>query len=166
MEIPRRKNNRLEGFDYSSSGAYFITICTKDMKRVFSRIVPPKTNVGETCGLPPQVELTAYGKIVENEIKVFKNTYENMYIMSYVIMPNHIHMIIVIDNNGRPQVSPTISRAIKQFKGAITKKIGKSIWQTSFYDHIIRNEEDMYYHLQYIDENPKKRLLGKDEYYS
>ena len=136
------------------------------MKCVLSQIVPLRTNVGETCGLQLKIELSTFGMIIENEIKILNNTYENANVIKYVIMPNHIHMIIVINDKGRPQVSPTVPRAIKQFKGAITKKIGKSIWQTSYYDHIIRNEEDMYYHLQYIEENPKKWLLGKDKYYS
>ena len=82
-------------------------------------------------------------------------------------MPNHIHLMLVLNNDsGRPQVAPTLSRIIQQFKGSVSKKIGKSIWQKGFYDHIIRDEIDYFRHLQYIEENPAKWLLGKDEYYA
>ena len=55
---------------------------------------------------------------------------------------------------------------MKQFKGAVTKRLGASVWQKGFHDHVIRSESDYAYHLQYIEENPKKWLLGKDEYYA
>jgi hypothetical protein len=66
---------------------------------------------------------------------------------------------------GRAQLAPTVSHIVQQFKGKITKQYGKSVWQKGFYDHIIRNEEDFLMHWQYIDENPRKWLIGKDEYY-
>ena len=79
-------------------------------------------------------------------------------------MPNHIHMIISINAfDGRMVSAPTIIGSLKRY---VSKKIGNSIWQKSFYDHIIRDEEDYMLHVQYIDENPKKWLMGKDEYYS
>ena len=75
----------------------------------------------------------------------------------FIIMPNHIHIIIIIDcEQGRTQFAPTISRVVKQFKGAITKKVGYSIWQRSYHDHIIRNKEDYLRIWQYIEENPTK----------
>lgn len=88
--------------------------------------------------------------------------YENVFVDNYVIMPNHIHLIIRIES-GRTQFAPTIGRIIKQFKGSITKQIGKSIWQKSFYDHIIRDDYDYQTKWQYIDENPGKWL--EDELY-
>ena len=77
-----------------------------------------------------------------------------------VIMPNHIHMILIIDK----ETSVTVSRVIKQFKEYITKQIGESIWQKSYYDHIIRNEKDYLRIWKYIDENILKWSL--DKYYS
>ena len=59
-----------------------------------------------------------------------------------------------------------MGRVVNQFKGAVTKKAGKLVWQKGFHDHIIRDERDYLLHLQYIEENPQKWLLGKDEYYS
>jgi len=91
-------------------------------------------------------------------------------------MPNHIHMIIKINNDeqaadsgqiaddsgrtlndsGRTEFAPTVSRIIKQFKGSITKQIGFSLWQKSFHDHIIRDESDYMEIWNYIDKNPEK----------
>ncbi len=76
-------------------------------------------------------------------------------------MPNHIHFIISIkaDKNGRTQFAPTISRVVKQFKGSITKQIGKPIWQKSFYEHTIRNQTDYNEIWEYIENNPLKWIL-------
>lgn len=75
---------------------------------------------------------------------------------SYVIMPNHIHILLRIcpDENGRPLVAPTISRIINQLKGLVSKQAGAKIWQKSFYDHVIKNHEDYIEHLEYICNNP------------
>ncbi len=83
-------------------------------------------------------------------------------INKYVIMPNHIHMIVIIDNlcegsslsDGRTQFAPIVSRLIKQFKGSITKQIGFPIWQKSFHDRIIRNEKEYSALWNYIEYNP------------
>ena len=160
--LSTRKPNRLPAFDYASNGAYFVTLCTQDARRILCTVA-----VGATCGRPPVIELTAVGKIVEREILRLNKTYDNLRVEHYVIMPNHVHLLLMIDaSGGRPQVAPTVSRAMKQFKGAVTKHLGSSIWQKGFHDHVIRSESDFAHHLQYIDENPKKWLLGKDEYYA
>ncbi len=87
-------------------------------------------------------------------------------------MPNHLHILIRIDtglegSSGTP--TPTNSKIaayVSTLKRMTNKQIGSNIWQRSYYDHIIRNEEDYINHLQYIDENPRKWLIGKDEYYA
>jgi len=78
-------------------------------------------------------------------------------------MPDHIHFIISIhtDENGRTQFAPTISRVMKQFKRSITKQIGRSIWQKSFHDHGIRNQQDYDEIWEYIENNPLKYTLKK-----
>ncbi|MBR4241219.1 MAG: transposase, partial [Eubacterium sp.] len=96
----------------------------------------------------------------------------NIKFEKYVIMPNHIHLIVNIestDSNGASgsplPTNSVLSRHIGTLKRFCNKQIGDNIWQTGFYDHIIRNEEDYLHHLQYIEENPKKWIIGKDEYY-
>lgn len=155
MDLPKRKNIRLNDYNYSSNGAYFITICTKNKENLLWK------NVGANCVRPlDQLPLSKIGIVIENEIYKLNTVYENIKVDKYQIMPNHIHLIIFIyeDSNGRTQFAPTISRIIKQFKGSITKQIGFSIWQKSFYDRVIRNEKEYQSVRNYIHNNPLKYL--------
>ncbi len=158
--FPKRKEIRLGNYDYSTCGVYFITICTKQKKPLFW------DNVGATCGRPEnEYQLSDCGIIVENEIALLSSVYESVRVDKYIVMPDHIHMLVSIvpDEFGRPQVAPTISRVVQQFKGAITKKVGFSLWQKGYYDHIIRGQQDYDEIWQYIDENPLRWVLKKDE---
>jgi len=159
--MPIRRPNRLTDYDYSQNNAYFITLCVEKRVQLLGEIKFNDDVVGANCVRP---SLSSIGQIIENEILSFNSIYEFVYIGKYVIMPNHIHMIIIIDREGRTQFAPTISTIVKQFKGSITKQIGKSIWQKSFYDHIIRNQKDYDRVWQYIENNPFEWEL--DEYYS
>ena len=155
MDLPKRKNIRLNDYNYSSNGAYFITICTKNKENLLWK------NVGANCVRPlDQLPLSKIGIVIENEIYKLNTVYENIKVDKYQIMPNHIHLIIFIyeDSNGRTQFAPTISRIIKQFKGSITKQIEFSIWQKSFYDRIIRNEKEYQEVWNYIHNNQLKYL--------
>ena len=155
-KLPQRKKIRLEDYNYSQAGYYFVTICTKDRKNIL-------WEVGATLGR--QLPLSFIGQIIDNEINNISSIYENVKINKYVIMPNHLHMIIVLDpKNGRSKTVPTISRIIQQFKGSISKKVGFSLWQNSFYDHIIRNEMDYQEIWNYIENNPLK--WHEDKYYT
>lgn len=154
-----RKNIRLKNYDYRRNGAYFITICIKDKKKILGTI-----SVGATIGRPSQIILSKYGQIVDNVILDIPNHYDNIFIDKYVIMPNHVHLIVVIDNDGRAMHAPTVSKVIQQMKGTITKQIGYPIWQKLFYDHIIRNQHDYQQIWKYIDDNPLKWEL--DKYYN
>ena len=144
--MEQRKRLRLQDYDYSQNGAYFITVCTKGRKQLLSRIV------GRGAFAAPQVELTECGKIAERYIKSIPG------IDKYVIMPNHVHLIIVIaENDGAvraPHPTQSISTRIGAMKSLVSKEIGYSIWQTSFHDHIIRTEQDYAEIWQYIDTNP------------
>ena len=158
--FPKRKEIRLGNYDYSTCGVYFITICTKQKKPLFWN------NVGATCGRPEnEYQLSDCGIIVENEIALLSSVYESVRVDKYIVMPDHIHMLVSIvpDEFGRPQVAPTISRVVQQFKGAITKKVGFSLRQKGYYDHIIRGQQDYDEIWQYIDENPLRWVLKKDE---
>jgi len=117
-ELPTRKDIRLKGYNYSSAGYYFITICVKDRHEMLGRI-----DVGANCVRP---HLSEYGNVVEAEIAVLSETYSTVEVVKYVIMPNHIHLILSIANDdGRTQFAPTVPRIIKQFKGSITKMTGE-----------------------------------------
>ena len=85
-------------------------------------------------------------------------SYSTLSLYSYVIMPNHIHLLIRIlsDENGRPRVAPTVSRIIKQFKGVVTKRVGEVVWQKSFMEHIVRDKQDYEARVNYIYKNPER----------
>lgn len=158
--LPQRKRIRLRDYDYSDNGVYFITVCTKERQKILSHV-----DVGATIGRPPKVVLTDCGRIVEEMIQEIPHRYPMIAVDNYVIMPNHVHLLLfVYRTSGRPMVAPTISRVINQFKGAVSKRAGKSIWQTSFYDHIIRSENDYRSVWEYIDMNPAR--WSQDEYYN
>lgn len=174
-ELPERKRNRLENYDYSSAGMYFITICTAQRRNYFWAVSDINLNVGATIGRPQtiveisspeDVELSDYGKIAEEAIRNIPNIYPSLTVEKYVIMPDHIHLLLHIcsDDDGRPMVAPTISRVIQQLKGYVTKRLGVSIWQKLYFDHVIRDRRDYEEHLKYIYNNPRHWYL--DELYT
>ena len=155
-EKPKRKHPRIKNYDYATIGAYFITVCTSQRRNYFWQ-----SFVGASIARPQnptEIKLSEYGKIVDNAINNIPKIYPNIEIDRYVIMPDHIHLILIIhgDECGRAMLAPTVMRIIQHTKGFITKQIGSSIWQKSFYDHVIRNREDYEEHVKYIYENPIK----------
>ena len=152
MELPVRKPNRLPNFDYSSPGAYFITVCTANRKKLFWN------GVGADNIRPENVPLSAMGKIVEQGIQNVHTHYENVSVDKYCIMPDHIHMILLIqsDGGGRIISAPTISTVVGSMKRWISRQVGKPIWQKSFYDHGIRDQQDYLKIWEYIDNNPAR----------
>ena len=167
--LPKRKQIRIKDYDYSTPGAYFITVCTANREKIFwsdrrGELCSPadNANTGDQRS-PLRVELSVVGKIVDHEIQKLNSIYAAVSVDKYCIMPDHIHFILSIDTdeNGRTQFAPTISRVMKQFKGSITKQVGRSIWQKSFYDHGIRNQQDYDEIWQYIENNPLKYALNR-----
>ena len=164
-QLRSRKPNRLQNYDYSQNGAYFVTICAKDRLNLFAEIPvvgavvnrPSQINRPPcTTNHPPHVKLTEIGIIIENEIIAMQNIRKNVIVPHYVIMPNHIHMIIVInaEHGGRLTTAPTVSEIIRLWKRAISIEIGCSVWQKSFHDRIIRNSGEYTKIAQYIENNP------------
>ena len=157
-ELPKRKRNRLENYDYSSSGLYFITICTKDRKNLLWSQSHPNL-VGEDIILPlVEVPLSPIGKIVDEAITTLPQKYPKINVLQYVIMPNHVHLILYIPyERGRIISSPTsILTAVGQMKRATSKKTGYAFWQRSFHEHVIRHKNDFDKISKYIYENPIK----------
>lgn len=155
-DLPKRKPQRLKGYDYSRNGAYFITICTQNRLPLF----------GDVAG--GAVALNKAGKMVEDRLLNIAN--DTVSVEKYCIMPDHIHIILLISGDGTTQGSfPTpVSEIVQRFKTITTKlyidgvKSGdyppfdKKIWQKSFHDHVIRNGQDYQEVWNYIDENPLK----------
>ena len=149
---PIRKQLRLKNYDYATSGAYFVTFCTANRANIFWE------NVGANCVRPyMQPPLSAIGRLAEAEIQKIPSFYRGVSIDKYCIMPDHIHLLIVLSNDkaeGDRIHTPTVSRIVKQFKGSISKQIGRPIWQKSFVDRIIRNERGYRAVWEYIHCNP------------
>jgi len=165
-----RKSIRLKEFNYTTPWWYYVTICTNNHKKFFSEIKKGK------------VVLNEYGKIVEEEWFKTKKIRNNIDLDYHVIMPNHFHGIIIIESSDKTRLVTTderrfgkplpgsLSTIIGSFKSAVTKNIniirkspGNKVWQSRFYDHIIRNEKDLFRIRTYIQNNPLKWEL--DEYY-
>jgi REP element-mobilizing transposase RayT len=177
---PRRKELRIKQYDYSSKGAYFITVCIKDRAQILSAIINP---VGVGALDDPEIRLTQIGRIVEKYLLSSENI-SGVTIDKYVIMPDHIHAIIFLDPNkyidqafgssraptptdlcvtdksdqksGKHLTPPNemLPHIISTFKRFCNKEIGCNIFQRGYIEHIIRDIEDYRTRVKYICENP------------
>jgi len=165
MKYRNRKKNRLQNYDYSQNGMYFITICVKEREELFGKIKSGKMILNEL------------GRIVEKCYLEITEHFDNVYLDQYIIMPNHIHGIIEINQVGNAYMRSSdinrtkmlLSKVVQGFKAAVTRmengydKDNKkervyafpTIWQKSFYDNIIRNEISLNKIREYIINNPK-----------
>ncbi|MBR2040984.1 MAG: transposase [Oscillospiraceae bacterium] len=157
-ELPKRKHPRLGYYDYSQSGYYHVTICTDKRKPILS-------TVGR--GLAPaanKVELSDIGKFAEEQLLALEKEYPFVKIDRYVIMPNHIHIVFaLVGKTAGASPRPTLSDIICAYKSRTTRlcnKIhqtpGRKIFQTSFYDEIIRSQAAYDEISEYVFENPMK----------
>lgn len=160
--MQKRKSLRLTGWDYSQAAVYFVTICTQDKARLLGSIV------GGGVLDAPHIELSPAGQTVERRLLEMERTYEHVSLPAYVLMPNHIHFLLVLAQMGTSGTpSPTnrgLPAFISAFKRLTNRDCGKALWQRSYYDHIIRDETDFLLHARYISENPQK--WREDEYYA
>ena len=154
-ELPKRKRIRLQNYDYSRNGLYFVTICTEDKKPILSTIVGDDAHI-----VPKKIVLKSYGEVAEKYIRHINEVYDNISVENYIIMPNHIHLLIFIDEykNGTMWASsPTkLGSVVRSFKTMVTKEVGFSIWQRSYYDEIIRDEKHFQSVWNYIEYNALK----------
>ena len=179
--IRNRKNPRLKDFDYSRAGAYFITICTKGRKCILGRIVDASEETGTSdhfvgTGVPdcPKIILSNFGEIAKKYLIQLNEFYDNVSVERFVIMPNHIHLILMVWGNDRAEISntdgelwsianknATVPSFVSTFKRFCNKEHGDNIWQTRYYDHIIRNYDDFEEISKYIRDNPKRWFYDK-----
>ena len=144
MEPRQRKNLRLKGYDYASNGVYHVTMCTYQQTPWLSRI--------EESGLG--VLLTSYGQIVEKAIRNIPSIYSFIQIKNYVIMPNHVHLLLHFKLPDTAQEKPTLSTVIGQAKRFASIQAGHTLWQRSFHENIISNRAEYENAMHYIDNNP------------
>ena len=150
-KLPKRKRLRMQNFDYSTSGAYFITICTKDRENLFGPVGADSISA----------------RMIEKTFLEIIDKYNGVDSPIYVVMPNHFHAIITI-LRADMESAPTLSEIVQSFKRystieytkmvkeGILPPFNKQIWQRSFYDHVIRNQHDYENIVKYIYENPMR----------
>lgn len=148
-EVSFRKSPRMKNYDYSSANYYFITICTHEKKCIFY-------NNGV---------LNANGITAKVCMQEIADHFCCVRVDKFVIMPNHVHAIIVIEREGEANISSVVG----QYKAAVSKRIHEelsntTVWQRSFHDHIIRNQASYERIWSYIDTNPQ--LWSKDCFYT
>ena len=162
-ELPKRKTIRLKGYDYNEAGTYFLTICTENKRCILSSVVVTGVLDG------PKIKLLPYGEIAERYIRQIDDYYDFLFVEYYVIMPNHIHILLRVEDGGPSRTPvPTIqnsvvSRFISTFKRFCNKECGENIWQKRSYDHIVRGQRDYDKIAKYICENPNK--WSEDRFY-
>ena len=155
---PSRKRTRLKDYDYGAPGAYFVTICTWQKEKILSQIL-----VGEGLCALPQVILTDTGRLVDRAIRYLMEEETDFVVDRHVIMPNHVHLMIRVEDKGG-RGGPPLQDIIHRIKSYTTHQYGGKLWQRSFHDHVVRNEQDYLEILKYIEHNPAKWL--EDTYYT
>ena len=168
---PQRKVPRLKEYDYGQPGYYFVTICAAGKKHLFGEVAAG------------QMERTTVGVIAAEEVEQIGRHRENVRIEKWVVMPNHIHMIVRITGRDMTcHVRPALDRfshpekgalpmVIGAYKAAVTRRVRAAmtshgptaLWQGRYFEHVIRNEQEYLQIVRYIDENPLKWEL--DEYH-
>ncbi len=154
-----RRSIRLIGYDYSNQGWYFVTICSEKREEIFGEIVGARRD-------SPKMRLNDNGRIVKKIWKSLPN-HHGVKLDEFVIMPNHIHLIVQIQ--GASRRAPTLGWLIGMFKTECTKEINKlnrvlgwRRFQRNYYEHIIRNEKELNAIRQYIRDNPQNWQKDKD----
>ena len=164
MVLHQRKPNRLQEYNYSQPGHYFVTICTHRKKDWFGDFIND------------EIALNNYGKVAKQCWEEIPAHFENVYLDEYIVLPNHIHGILIVNTlvGNRHACSlrrqnQTLPVVIGSFKSAVSKSINDSLrndlfrWQKSFYDHVIRNEKSLYKIRHYINQNAFKHQLQIEE---
>ena len=111
--------------------------------------------------IPPQYALSSLGSLVKKYIESIPEAYSNVFVDNYVIMPNHVHLLLRIDTLSLSDVEiesrrPTVMTIIRALKSLTVRQVGFPFWQDSFYEHVIRRESDYQDIWNYISDNPRK----------
>ena len=141
MSFYTRKSPRIQNYDYSTENFYFITICTAHRRCFFGTVS----------------QLNIIGKIAREQMEKLNEHYPNVHVEKYVIMPNHVHMILSVRKSGENDVQQVIA----QYKSGVSREARKIksdlvLWQRSFHDHIIRNQKQFEKIWLYIEANPMR----------
>jgi REP element-mobilizing transposase RayT len=140
VRYPKRKHPRMKHYDYATPGYYFVTICTHDKMCLFGK---------------PQ-QLNSIGQKAKDALEEIPVHFLGVSIDKYVVMPNHIHAIIILTGH-----TVDLSTIVGSYKAFVSKEVHKSfpditVWQASFHDHVIRDQKGYEHIWTYIDTNPQQ----------
>ena len=154
MNDPKRKTIRLQNYDYSSNGAYFVTICTQDHTRYFWDSNTPQLNRS--------------GEMVLSWAKELPKHFSGVYLDSYAVMPNHVHLVLFFKDTAAALTTAigwfktmATNAYIRGVKDGVFPPFQKRLWQRSYYEHVIRNQNNLTEIRRYVAENPLKWQLDK-----
>ena len=159
-----RRSLRLKGYDYSRSGAYFVTICTHGRECLFGEV------------MDGDMRLNDVGRAAQAEWVRLPEHFQSVELDEFVIMPNHVHGIILVgaglappDGRGAASSAPTLGHILRAFKSisaiAVNRLLGRSgrsLWQRNYYEHIVRNENELARIREYIANNPAQWALDRE----
>ncbi len=174
-DIHHRRSIRLQGYDYAQAGAYF-TICTHTRECLFGSVgagSKPAPHLQPALDFKPalatQMKLNECGEIVQHTWDDLVNHNENIELDAFVVMPNHIHGIVTIDNRAGLEPAPTLSEIVRQLKTFSARRINKirdtqgvRVWQRNYYEHVIRDENELNRVREYIANNPANWLTDEN----
>ena len=192
MDLAKRKRQRLKEFSYSETAAYFITVICSKREHLLGRIDPlnnvlrkpvrggvpdaPRPEISNRAEIT--IELSGIGKIVDEKIREMDEKFPGVSIDHFVIMPNHVHLLLSVDKTcGASRTPPltgstesktvrsneTIPRFISYLKRSTNRAAGAEIWHRGYHDHIIRDYADYMVRYKYLTDNPAR--WAEDEYY-
>ena len=153
MHYPKRKPTRYPEYDYATPGYYFVTICTYEKRCLLGRVEETQ------CGSPTIMILNDTGKMVNEAILYIDRNIDNCEIDHYVIMPNHIHLIVKLNCGTGGDGAPPLHNVVGRLKSYTANQYKEKLWQRSFHDHIIRGELDYLRIWNYVEYNPEKWLI-------
>ena len=147
----KRTTHRLSAWDYARPGMYYVTICTSERKHVLGRIVFDEGNLEEPAAFLPSNIGTACIE-AENSLN---ERFNGIHLEKLTIMPDHVHMLVRIDSDGPTDLGDVVF-AFKRFVTRKAKAAGFSnaLWQKNYYDHVVRDDEDVLRIMEYMDNNP------------
>ena len=162
-KYPKRKHPRLKNYDYSQNGSYHIIICTKDKECILGKVI-----FDQLAKSPIRLHLSLYGQIADKYIQRINDVYEYISVDKYVIMPNHIHLLLTIERpieslGNKTIKNPDVQTVVRSFKRMTVNEAGCSFWQESFYESIIDTDESYSNVCDYIEKNPMNWIA--DKYY-
>jgi putative transposase len=147
LSRPTRKSPRLRHYDYAQAGAYFVTACAFGRQCLFGQVASE------------EMQLNELGRIVREHWLRIPFHWTGVELDSFIVMPNHLHGIVGLTRAGQ---GPPLHTLIGAFKAGVSREMGRSVWQRTFHDRVIRSEPELQALRQYVADNPLRWALDAE----